>query len=136
MKLKLTRDVFTDLSTTGKLTVDDEYFSFTLEDTDRKMEAGGEKVYGKTCVPRGAYDVVLNFSNRYQKVMPQVMDVPGFEGIRIHAGNFHGDTNGCVLLGSTRSTDFVGNSMVTFDRLMGILEDAYDRQEPITLEIV
>ena len=136
MKLKLTRDVFTDLSTTGKLTVDDEYFSFTLEDTDRKMEVGGEKVYGKTCVPRGTYDVVLNFSNRYQKVMPQVLNVPQFEGIRIHAGNFHGDTNGCVLLGSTRSTDFVGNSMVTFDRLMGILEDAYDRQEPITLEIV
>ena len=81
LKLKLIRDVFTDLSTTGKLTVDDEYFSFTLEDTDRKMEAGGEKIYGKTCVPRGTYAVVLNFSNRYQKVMPQVMDVPGFEGI-------------------------------------------------------
>ena len=136
MKLKLIRNTFTDLSTTGKLTVDDEYFSFTLEDTDRKMEAGGEKIYGKTCVPRGTYAVVLNFSNRYQKVMPQVMDVPGFEGIRIHAGNFHGDTNGCVLLGSTRSTDFVGNSVVTFNRLLGILEDAYDRQEPITLEIV
>ena len=135
MKLKLVRNTFTDISTIGKLSVDDEYFSETLEDTDRKLEDGGTKVYGKTCIPRGTYDVVLNFSNRYQKVMPQVMDVPGFESIRIHPGNSAVDTDGCILVGSTRSTDFVGNSVVTFDRLMGILEDTYDRQEPITLEI-
>lgn len=135
MKLKLTRDTFTDLSTIGKLTINDEPFCDTLEDTDRKLEDGGTKIYGKTCIPRGTYDVVLNFSNRYQKVMPQVLGVPGFEGIRLHPGNAAKDTDGCILVGSSRATNFIGNSVVTFGKLMGILEDAYDRQEPITLEI-
>ena len=136
MKLKLVRDVFTDLSTTGTLTINDEYFCFTLEDTDRKLEDGGEKVYGKTCIPRGTYEVIIDFSPKYNREMPHILDVPGFEGIRIHAGNSDVDSLGCILVGSTRQKDFVGNSVTTFKSLMELLEETYTKPERITLEII
>lgn len=136
MKLNLVRDTFTDKSTIGKLYIDDKFFSYTLEDTDRKLEDGGTKIYGKTCIPRGTYDVIIDFSPKYNKEMPHVMNVPGYDGIRIHPGNKSEDTEGCILVGSTKSKDFVGNSKVTFDKLMELLDAAYNRNEPITLEII
>lgn len=135
MKLKLVRDTFTDKSTIGQLSIDDEFSSYTLEDADRKLEDGGTKIYGKTCIPRGTYQVIVDFSPKYNKEMPHVMNVPGYEGVRIHVGNRPEDTEGCILVGSTKSKDFVGNSKVTFDKLMEMLEKAYARNETITLEI-
>ena len=136
MKLTLVRDTFTDKSTIGILEVDGQFFSYTLEDKDRKLEDGGEKVYGQTCIPRGAYEVIIDFSPKYNKEMPHILKVPGYEGIRIHSGNKSEDTEGCILVGSSKSKDFVGNSKVTFDKLMELLDKAYQRNEPISLVII
>ena len=135
MKLRLYRDTFTDESTIGELSVNGAFFCFTLEDRDRKLEDGGTKEYGKTCVPRGTYDVVIDFSQKYNKEMPHVLNVPQFEGIRIHPGNMAKDTEGCILVGATKSKDFVGNSVVTFNNLMDLMNEAYAKAVPITLEI-
>lgn len=135
MKLKIYRDTFTEESTIGDLSVDGSFFSYALEDYDRKMEDGGKKVYGKTCVPRGTYDVVIDFSPKYNKEMPHVLNVPGFEGVRIHPGNMAKDSEGCILVGSTKSKDFIGNSTTTFNKLMTLMDEAYAKSEPITLEI-
>ena len=131
----LYRDTFTEESTIGELSVDGKFFCFSLEDYDRKMEDGGKKVYGKTCVPRGTYDVVIDFSPKYNKEMPHILNVPGFDGIRIHPLNVAKETEGCIGVGSVRSTDFIGNSVVTFDRLMALMDEAYAKGEPITLVI-
>lgn len=136
MKLKLTRDTFTDESTIGQLFVDGSFFSFTLEDMDRKLEDGGKKVYGKTCVPRGTYEVIVDFSPKYNREMPHVLNVPQFEGVRIHSGNVAADSEGCILVGSTQSKDFIGNSKATFNKLMEKLDEAYAKAVPITLEII
>ena len=126
-KIKIIRDTFSDESTIGKLYIDGEYFCETLEDKDRFIEAGGVKIYGKTCIPRGTYQLVITMSNRFKKELPLLLNVPQFEGIRIHAGNTAADTDGCILLGRTRRNNFVENSRDAvnefIEKLAKMLED-------------
>ena len=135
MKLKIHRDTFTEESTSGELSVDDSFFCFTLEDKDRRLEDGGEKIYGKTCIPRGTYDVVVAFSPKRNMEVPWLKNVPQFTDVQIHIGNYISDTEGCILVGSIKSEDFVGNSKVTFGKLMALMDEAHAKNEPITLEI-
>ena len=122
MELKLIRETFTDKSTIGSLYVNGIFFCYTLEDKDRKLESGGVKEYAKTAIPRGKYKVINSFSNRFKKYMPELVNVPQFAGIRIHAGNTADHSEGCILVGSTKAADFIGNSKVTFDNLMKVIQ--------------
>ena len=107
MDLLLTRNVFADDYTLGVLTVDGKSFGYTVEDEDRGTHP---KVPMETAIPPGRYRVRSTFSNRYQRLMPLVMDVPGFRGIRIHTGNDDDDTAGCILPGLVRTEKGVGKS--------------------------
>jgi hypothetical protein len=50
-------------------------------------------------IPTGEYELKWTFSNKYQREMYQVMNVPNRNGIRIHSGNYINDSLGCILLG-------------------------------------
>ena len=113
MNLTLYRKWFTDISTTGVLFIDGEFFCYTLED---KVREG--KVYGKTAIPYGEYDVVVTYSPRFHKNMPLLKNVPNFEGVRIHTGNTANDTEGCILVGKSKGYDFIGGSRNAFNELM------------------
>lgn len=117
MNLLLKRLIFTGKSTIGELFIDGEFYCNTLEDAVRE-----EKVYGKTAIPAGRYEVVIDYSNRFKKKMPHILNVPGFEGIRIHTGNRPGDTEGCILLGMTKGEDFIGRSRDAYGKFFYILE--------------
>lgn len=135
MKLTLKRFEFTDKSTIGQLDCGPLH-CYTLEDKDRKLEDNPDgKVYGKTAIPRGTYKVIIDWSNRFKRDMPRLLDVPGFTGIRIHAGNTHEDTEGCILVGSSYKTDFVGNSRATYDKLFHVIEDALDCGNEVEIEV-
>ena len=113
MELKLVRDIFSAYSATGKLYIDSTFECYTLEDAVREVDGqpvASWKVAGLTAIPRGKYKLAWTFSNRFQKNTLQIMDVPGFQGIRIHAGNDAGDTEGCILLGQMRLADKVYKS--------------------------
>lgn len=135
LALRLVRDIEGVSCTHGSLYVNGVFQCYTLEDTDRKMEAGGTKVYAQTAVPRGNYKLVLDLSTRFGKIMPHILNVPGFSGIRIHAGNTDKDTEGCILVGTVRTVNAVRNSRIAYGKLMTILEDAFARNEPITITI-
>ena len=136
MNLTLVRHTFSSVSTIGDLFIDGQYFCKTLEDTDRKLECDGEKVYGQTAIPRGSFDVVIDWSARFKRELPHVLDVPGFSGIRIHPGNKSADTEGCILVGKdVVNDDFISDSRFTFTRLMAWLDGAYERGERIVLEV-
>jgi hypothetical protein len=135
MKIEVQRDIFTANSTTSKVYVNDSLFCYGLEDYDRRIECDPScKVDGETAIPRGTYKVIVNFSQRFQKLMPQVVDVEGFSGVRIHPGNTKADTHGCLLVGTARDTDRVMNSRVAFDRLFDAIESALDRGQEVTIE--
>ena len=100
MRLTLTRDHFNPLWTLGTLTVDGKAFGFTCEDTDRHLEVIPEaKVRRESCIPIGLYQVLFTPSQRFARSLPVLVNVPGFRGIRIHAGNSDADTEGCLLPG-------------------------------------
>lgn len=135
MKLILTRDIFTPATTLGKLTLDGFNLCYTLEDTDRKLESGGIKVKGKTAIPRGTYKVVLTYSNRFKRILPLLLNVPQFEGIRIHTGNTSEDTEGCILVGKSAGVGLIRDSRVAFGMVYSILEKATENKEEIEIEI-
>jgi hypothetical protein len=134
MELKLIRETFTEKSTIGSLYVNGIFFCYTLEDKDRKLESGGVKEYAKTAIPRGKYKVINSFSNRFKKYMPELVNVPQFAGIRIHAGNTADHSEGCILVGATKAADFIGQSQVTFGKLMKAIQ-AVEKIEKINITI-
>lgn len=113
MKLELVRQEFTDISTIGELLIDGEHFCFTLEDPVRD-----EKIYGMTAIPYSTYEVVITYSPRFHKYMPLLKNVENYDGVRIHVGNTAEDTEGCILVGFSKSRDFIGGSMKAFNALM------------------
>jgi len=135
MKLLLQRETFSPDSTIGRLYVNSVMECFTLEDTDRKLEEGGEKVAGSTCIPRGTYRVILDYSNRFKRVLPRLLDVPNYVGVRIHPGNTSADTEGCILPGTGTAPDRVYNSRAAFEKLFQKMEQADEAGEEITIEI-
>jgi hypothetical protein len=98
MELNLYRHTYNvrgDRNIIGDLFINGEFFCYTLEDEKR---ADGVKVYGETAIPVGTYTVKLTKSNRFKRLMPLLLDVPLFKGIRIHGGNTSKDTLGCILV--------------------------------------
>ena len=130
MKLLLTRFQATDNSTIGTLAVDGKFECYTLEDAVR-----WQKIQDKTAIDPGTYNVIIDFSTRFQREMPHVMDVPNFTGIRIHPGNTEADTDGCILVGKEYSKDWVSESRAAFTPLYDKIYSALAKGETVTLEI-
>lgn len=134
MQLKLIRTDYTTTSTIGDLYIDGVKFCYTIEDVVRPK--GAAKVPGKTAIPAGTYRVIVDKSTRFGCLMPLLLDVPGFAGIRIHTGNTDKDTEGCLIVGTTKAKDFVGQSRDIYNVLFPKLQNAYQANERITIEIV
>lgn len=109
MEITLKRKTRKTDFTIGELFIDGVFQCYVLEDKDRGLkssmslsEIAGIKVPAETAIPTGKYEVVMSFSNRFQKNLPLLLDVPGFAGVRIHSGNTTAHTEGCLLPGLTK----------------------------------
>lgn len=148
MKLLLKRIAKKDKYTIGKLYINGEYFSDTIEDKDRGLTQNMSltqikkiKVQNETAIPTGTYDVTLQvtspkFKNKtwaqpYGGKIPRLLNVPGFEGVLVHPGNSNSETSGCVLVGQNTIVGKVTNSQNTFHSLMSKLKG----HEDITITI-
>ena len=108
MKLRLMRTKEQNNLTNGQLYIDDVFYCFTLEDKVREQQGISVekwKVFGETAIPRGIYTVVLQNSPKFGPDCPTLLKVPGFEAIRIHAGNTPADTEGCIIIGFKLATN-------------------------------
>ena len=130
MDLKVLRKELTARSTIGELHVDGAFECYTLEDAVRPV-----KIKGVTAIPAGVYEVVVNFSQRFQRPLPLLLHVPNFDGVRIHAGNTDADTEGCILVGEWTEGERINNSQKALAALMDVLEVANIAKQPITLEV-
>lgn len=140
MKLTLKRIALRPTYTIGKLYIDDVYFCDTIEDTVRDLNKNGKfdnrekKVHSKTAIPYGTYEIKWTYSPRFKKYTPQLMNVPSFEGIRIHAGNTSADTEGCLILGKNKQVGKVLNSRATINKFYPIIKEACSNGK-VTIEI-
>lgn len=128
--LYLRRIIFTNKSTIGDLYIGENYECHTLEDTCRYHE----KITGKTAIPEGRYEIIINWSNRFKREMPLLLNVPDFSGVRIHQGNIDKNTDGCILVGRTQSVNFIGESHIAFNDLFPKLKDFLSKDK-IYIEI-
>lgn len=140
--------------TISNLTIDGKWFCNVLEDADRELDNSMPleqikriKKPNMTAIPTGTYEITLDiyspkFGNRdfYKEVcngkVPRLLNVKGFDGILIHAGNTHADTSGCLLVGNNTQVGKVLNSQDTFRKLYSKLKEAHDRGEDIKITIV
>lgn len=129
MNIIVTRDVKTPTMTLGKL-VAGNLVLFTVEDAIREV-----KIPGVTAIPAGKYKVIISFSQRFQKFLPLLLDVPGFQGIRIHAGNVPEDSSGCILVGTARTKEGVSNSRYAMSLLMDNIKTAMKAGKNVWIEI-
>lgn len=134
MKLLLKRIFLGDTYTIGKLYIDGKYFCDTLEDKVRDLNKDGDlndkgegKVYGKTAIPYGSYSVVYNWSPKFRRNMPRILNVKHFEGILIHYGQTSKNSAGCVLVGENKVKGQLANSMTIFNRLISLFEMEKER---------
>ena len=138
MRIELVRIAFKDTYTIGKLYVDGKYFSDVLEDVDRGLDSSmseseilKRKVKGQTAIPTGHYVINITYSPKYKRMMPLLLDVKGFSGIRIHSGNSSKDTEGCLLVGKNKKVGMVLESRDTYQRLFKMMQG----QKEITIDI-
>lgn len=114
-------------ATPGFLTIEGRFLCWTLEDRVREqvgVPVEQWKVPGKTAIPVGTYPLRVTWSPRFKTMLPHVDRVPGFSGIRIHAGNTVEDTEGCILVGLRREGSRILDSRVALDQLMQRLGNA------------
>jgi hypothetical protein len=142
MELYLKRDTFTDISTTGKLLIDGQFECFILEDKDRGLtdsmplaEIVATKIYGKTAIPYGRYEIDWTMSARFKVFMPILLNVKGYSGIRIHKGNSEIDSLGCLLCGRKRANNVITESTAATNLLYTKIQTAKSRREKIFITI-
>ena len=135
-------------STTGEMRIDGVPQCVTLED---KCRADNEKkVYGETAIPYGKYKITLrtegtifdDYKNRFKDIRNErgtlwIRNIPGFEYVLIHVGNYCKDTLGCLLVGSRVVSDVeIAESTKAYKKIYPIIADALEKGEEVTIEYV
>jgi hypothetical protein len=133
MELSLIRDIFAPQRTLGVLYVDGVKECYICEDVVRPK---GEKIYGNTAIPEGRYEVIINMSPRFKRELPLLLNVPNFEGIRIHSGNHEGHTEGCLLPGRTRNASGVFSSVIATNNLILKIRTALQSGKKVFITII
>lgn len=129
MKVVLDRRIKMSEFTVGDWIIDGKKLCDSMEDCDRGLHQGmsldeikAKKVYGETAIPAGHYKIKMTYSPKYKRMMPQVMDVPGFTGIRVHSGNSSKDSLGCILLGEHKPPRLNCTEKGRYDRERGWID--------------
>ena len=126
----------------GELYVNSTFFCNTLEDKVRDINKNGTfdcgefKISGHTAIPYGEYEVIVNYSPKFKRELPRLLNVPHFEGVLIHRGNTHKDSSGCILIGENVKKGMVLNSTKYECELLKILKEVQIKKEKITIKIV
>lgn len=138
MEIKLIRQYYQKKYTIGRLYVNNYFFSDTLEPPSKRLSEKCSlktikkvKAEGFRAIPTGRYRILITRSQRFGRWLPLLLNVKGFEGIRIHAGNKPEDTRGCILLGFNRRKGYVLDSTQCVQQLMRRMTEAMEKGEKV-----
>ena len=133
MNFQVRRFAFKESYTIGRMTAGGEKLCETLEDKIRDLkdlnhdgdfdDLGEGKIYGETAIPCGRYQVIITFSPKFQKRLPELLNVPGFNNIRIHAGSNSRHTEGCVLVGENKQKGRLINGPYYQTRIVQMIDE-------------
>lgn len=129
MRIKVERKWKKDKYIIGRMYLDGEYFCNTLEPPWKNNAR-------YTAIPEGIYEVVMDYSPKFKRVLPLLMNVPGRSSVRIHRGNYPKDTQGCFLVGENTKVGAVLNSTKYEQRICKLVSEAKARKEMVTIQIV
>ncbi len=133
MQIRVQRRFLGPDYTVGSLFINGVKLCDTMEDTVR---TDGVKIPNRTAIPYGTYWVELTMSPKFTRLLPLVLDVPNFVGIRIHRGNTAEDSSGCILPGENKVKGKVINSTEYEMKIVTKMLEAIRNGEEISLEIV
>lgn len=136
MIIELERKIFNENNTLGNLYIDGNWFCHTLEDKVRnKMGTlinDFIKIFGKTAIPYGEYEVIVNYSNKFKRKMPLLINVPKYSGIRLHFGKTETWSEGCILV--SKKADNIKQQLLFDDReaeknLINLIEEKQKKEK-------
>ena len=123
MEILVLREPHDNICMLGTMHVE-TYTCQTLEDIPRAV-----KVPGRTAIPAGRYEIAVNWSQRFLRRMPLLLNVPNFEGVRIHPGNTAADTEGCILVGLYRQDHALLQSRPAFETVFTMIDRALEKEK-------
>lgn len=141
INLELKRIFYAPTYTIGKLYVNGQYWCDTLEDVCRDENKNGKfdgkeaKIMHQTAILQGTYDVIVNMSPRFKRMLPRLLNVPNFEGILIHNGTDENSTSGCIIVGENKVKGKVVNSTFWMNKLTDYLLDEQKKGVKIKIKV-
>lgn len=130
LEYKLCRTFSNNEYTIGKLYENGVYLCDTIEDIEREV-----KIKDKTAIPKGRYQVIVNMSNRFKRLLPLLLNVPGFDGIRIHNGVDETSSSGCIIVGKNTEKGKVTNSKYWMNKITDNILNAQNKGIKIYITI-
>jgi hypothetical protein len=141
MKLKVVRETKNDICTIGSLFINDVFFCYTLEDKDRGLKQTdtllfiqAKKIFGVTAIPLGNYELIVNLSPKFKRMLPRILDIKGFDGVLMHRGNSADHSLGCILVGYQKGDNAIFDSTKAENDLVNLL--LLHKDEKHSLEIL
>lgn len=142
MELLLTRKKFTKNATIGTLTTNGVHLCATLEPVDRGLssdmtinEIKSKKIANISAIPKGRYKVIMTYSQKFKKLLPELLDVPAYQGVRIHSGNSYQDTQGCILCGYFTQPDLLIESRQHTQSVVNVIKKTIDDGDEVYITI-
>lgn len=145
MELFVIRKFFKETYTIGRFYCENMFLCSTLEDRIRDLHDRNHdgdfddedegKIYGMTAIPCGRYEVIVNYSQKLKRTLPLLLNVPGFTGIRIHAGRNERHTEGCILVGDNKTKGELVNAPYWEGFIKNMIESEIAKGEKVFLTI-
>ena len=141
MNIQVRRFAFKESYTIGRMSIDGEAFCNTLEDKVRDLKdydhdgKWDNKVYGETAIPCGTYQIIISYSPKFGKRLPELLNVPGFTAIRIHAGANARHTEGCILIGENKQKGRLQNGPYYQNILVDRIDESINNGSPCYITV-
>ncbi len=122
MKLTVIRQIVGERGIAGELFLDGRRECFTVENREK-------------AIPEGIFPIVLEYSRRFGRLLPEIKNIPERTECKFHVANFAYQLEGCIAVGRVRGSDAVLESALALNALMEKLIIVRNRHEEITVEI-